>query len=249
VNDCAQTFGLGTDYLNSEFISLMLQLTKTEWWILISLLLLSFVPGVGGALRLLELMQDSQLEFLPANPRVQSAPTPVIFHLIGVIPYCFIGAFQFLPSIRKRYPNFHRGMGGALIVAGLFSSVSGLWMTHFYSFPESLQGALLYWVRWVVGVAMTGFILHGIRCIWRRRFPEHGAWMIRAYALGQGAGTQVIVGILWAIPFGEATGFTRDILMTLAWVINVIIAEWIIYRSKRPRTAAILIPSAKPVPN
>ncbi|MFT6864468.1 MAG: hypothetical protein ACJAVK_003034, partial [Akkermansiaceae bacterium] len=56
--------------------------------------------------------------------------------------------------------------------------------------------------------------------------------MIRAYALGQGAGTQVLVSIPWLVTVGEPSGFTRDVLMTLAWVINVFVAEWIIRRRR-----------------
>ena len=52
--------------------------------------------------------------------------------------------------------------------------------------------------------------------------------MIRAYALGQGAGTQVLITIPWLLTVGEPTGLTRDILMTVAWVLNIIIAERVI---------------------
>jgi hypothetical protein len=57
--------------------------------------------------------------------------------------------------------------------------------------------------------------------------------MIRAYALGQGAGTQVITAIPWLILVGEPSGFTRDILMTLSWVINLLIAEAVIRRGRK----------------
>jgi hypothetical protein len=59
--------------------------------------------------------------------------------------------------------------------------------------------------------------------------------MIRAYALGQGAGTQVLVlgpGVLLS---GEVLGPTRDLLMTLAWAINLAVAEHLIRRGAGPR--------------
>ena len=54
--------------------------------------------------------------------------------------------------------------------------------------------------------------------------------MIRAYALGQGAGTQVLVLGPWMLITGESGGLTRDVLMTVAWAINVVVAEVIIRR-------------------
>jgi uncharacterized membrane protein len=202
---------------------------KSEWLILIGLLLLSFVPSIGGIFRLLELGLGISLEFLPKNPRVQSFSAPVEFHLLSSIPYCIIGAFQFLPSIRRKHLKWHQLAGKFIIFAGLVSALSGLWMTHYYSFPESLQGELLYFVRLFVGVSMIGSILLGLSFALKKKISQHKAWMVRAYALGQGAGTQVIIAIpLLLIAGEEPTGFTRDILMTAAWVINIIIAEWCI---------------------
>ncbi len=54
-------------------------------------------------------------------------------------------------------------------------------------------------------------------------------WMIRAYAIGQGASTQGLVIMFCNVISGEEpSGFTRDVLMTFAWVINIFVAEWII---------------------
>ncbi len=208
----------------------MIKLKKSEWFILIGLLLLSLMPCVGGVFRLIELGLGARLESLPANPRIQSAPIPVGFHLLSSILYCILGAFQFLVSIRLNYPKWHKLAGRILVCAGLVSALSGLWMTHYFSFPESLQGALLYFVRIVVAISMTACLLLGVSSILRKKVAQHQAWMIRAYALGQGAGTQVLIGIPWALTFGEANGFTRDILMTVAWAINMFVAEWIINR-------------------
>ena len=210
----------------------MANMKKSEWLIVTGLLLLSFVPSVGGLLRLVELGAGSGIDFLPANPRVQNAPLPVILHLFSSIPYCVIGAFQFLQSIRQNHLRWHKVSGRLLVLLGIVSALSGLWMTHFYSFPESLQGNLLYVVRIFVSLFMVLFILLGLSSILQKRVLQHRAWMIRAYALGQGAGTQVLVAIPFLLAVGEPTSLVRDILMTIAWVINISVAEWII-RLKR----------------
>ena len=214
----------------------MINLKKSEWFVLMGLLVLSFVPSLGGIFRLLELGLGTAVEFLPENPRVQSAPVPVELHLISSIPYCILGAFQFLLSIRKNYPKWHRIAGRCLVCAGIVSALSGLWMTHYYSFPDSLQGDLLYFFRIIVGVSMATCIVLGLSSAPKKSIAQHQAWMIRAYALGQGAGTQVLIAIPWLLTVGEPSGFQRDILMTAAWVINIVVAECIIY-CRRPHYA------------
>ena len=216
----------------------MLDLNKSEWSILIGLLLLSFVPSVGGTFRLVELVTSS--EFLPANPRIESVPLPAVFHIVSSALYCILGAFQFLPSIRKRNPKWHRLAGRLLVGAGIVSAISGLWMTHYYAFPDYLQGNLLYVIRILVALSMATFILLGLSAVLKKRIAHHQAWMIRAYALGLGAGTQVLIAIPWLLTVGEPSGITRDILMTAAWMFNIFVAEWVIDKRVRlKRTAPV----------
>jgi hypothetical protein len=54
--------------------------------------------------------------------------------------------------------------------------------------------------------------------------------MIRAYATGLGAGTQVVTHLFWLLLVGQPTGFSRAVLMGAGWVINLAVAEWIIRR-------------------
>lgn len=204
----------------------MIKLKQSEWVVLIGLLLVSIVPTAGGLFRLVELASGH--EFLPENPRIQSAALPVIVHISASVFYCIVGAFQVFPSIRNTHPKWHRFAGRLLVGAGITSALTGLWMTHYYSFTADLQGELLYFVRMVVGFAMIAFISLGLTAVLKRRFKQHQAWMIRAYALGLGAGTQVLITIPLLLTVGEPMGMPRDVLMTSAWVINIVIAEWVI---------------------
>ena len=206
----------------------MIGIKKTEWLLLVGLLVLSFVPVVGGTFRLAELGLGNTIEFLPINPRIESAPIPVVFHLVSSIAYCILGAFQFLPTLRKNHPLWHRVAGRLLVCAGVVSALSGLWMTHFYAFPAQLQGTLLYVVRVIVSVAMVIFIGVAVSSILKKRVIKHQAFMIRAYALGQGAGTQVLITLPWLLSVGEPEGFTREILMSAAWLVNIAVGEWVI---------------------
>jgi hypothetical protein len=73
----------------------------------------------------------------------------------------------------------------------------------------------------------------GFTAIRRRDIARHRAWMIRGYAIGQGAGTQVLTGLLYALFGGVPGEVTRAVfLMGGAWAINLVVAEWFI--RKRP---------------
>ncbi len=209
-----------------------MKLQRSEWIVVISLLLLSFIPCVGGTIRLIELGLGATFEFLPEKPEIRSTPIPVQIHLATAIPYCVLGIGQFLPSVRRRHPKLHRITGRVLALAGVVSVLSALWMTQYYAYPDGVQSPLLYVVRFTVGVTMLGSICLGIANAMKRKIGTHQAWMIRAYALGQGAGTQSLIGIPWVLAAGEPTGTSRDFVMTGGWVINALVAEWINRRQR-----------------
>ncbi len=202
-------------------------LSRKEWFIIAGLSILSFVPSLGGTLRVIDVTTDSS--FSPENARLLENPFPIVVHIISSVLFCILGIFQFIPSIRHKNPKRHRILGRAFVYNGLVAAVTGLWMTHFYNFSPELQGKLIYTVRLTVGIATIVLILYAVKAAKTKNFKNHQANMIRAYALGQGAGMQVLTGIIWSLLFDEAKGFTRDVVMTSSWIINIIIAEFIIY--------------------
>lgn len=197
------------------------------------LLALSLIPTFGGVVRLMSVTGDAAVT--PDNARFLQAPTAVVVHAVSATLYALLGAFQFGRGFRARWPAWHRSAGKLLTFAGLVSAITGLWMTVFYPIPLSLQGPILYCVRLAVGSAMIASLVFGWSSILRRRVARHEAFMIRAYALGQGAGTQALVLLPWMLTTGESGGPTRDLLMTLAWLLNIGVAEAII-RRKNPYT-------------
>lgn len=107
-------------------------------------------------------------------------------------------------------------------------------MTHFYALPPQ-DGVILYGLRLFFGWLMVLSLVFGVVAIWRRDFMQHGAWMIRAYAIGLGAGTQVFTHIpLMLFPSSEIE-IPRAVAMGAGWVINLIVAEWIIRKRLAPQ--------------
>jgi MFS family permease len=192
-----------------------------------SLVLLSIVPVAAGLGRLIELAGDPLVT--AANARFVARPLPVVLHIVGVIPYSLLGAFQFAPAFRRRAPRWHRAVGGVVAVLGLTVGVTGMWMAQSYAWPKG-DGVALYVLRMVLGSATIFAIVAGLAAIGRRDFAAHGRWMLRAYAIAMGAGTQVFTHLPWFILFGEPGEFSRTLLMAAGWGINLIVAEGIIRR-------------------
>lgn len=202
--------------------------TKTEWIIPIGLILLGIVPVLAGAARIVEL--SSGAEITPANTRFFTSPIPVVSHIISVTLYSLLGALQFVPSLRRRKVGWHRNVGRLLIPSGLVAALSGLWMTQYYPWPE-FDGVWLYGLRLVFGSAMLLSLILGYVAALRNDFKQHPVWMIRAYAIGLGAGTQVFTHIP-AMLFPSITGeLSRTLMMGAGWVINLAVAEWVIRKS------------------
>jgi hypothetical protein len=210
-----------------------------SWLAPVALIVLSLIPMVAGAMRLTELAGGAVVT--EQNARFFDSPVPVLTHIVSVTVFCLLGAFQFVPSLRRGKrgrPTWHRTAGLILIPAGLLAALSGLWMSVFYP-PQPGDSALLLVFRLLFGSAMVASIVFAVRALLGRDFVRHGAWMTRAYAIGVGAGTQALVLIPGTIVFGPADKLSRGLLMGTAWVINLVVAEYVIRRrARRSRNGA-----------
>lgn len=207
---------------------------KTNWFVIIGLLLLCVIPIAAGIHRLIQL---SSGVISDENRRFFNAPIPVILHIISMCIFGPIGALQFIPSLRGKN-KWHRYSGQVIWVSGLISALSGLYMAHFYILPAS-DGTILYIERLFVGTAMLASLILGYAAIKKRDFKCHEEWMLRSYAIGMGAGTQVVTHLPWLLLIGPPSTFERAILMGLGWGINIIIAEMIIYKKNNSKKLAL----------
>ncbi len=201
------------------------------WPVPAGLVALSAIPLTAGTLRLIQLSGGP--ETIPADDRFTGFPAALVIHILGAAGFALIGILQLVPGIRRRHLAWHRRAGRVVIAAGLAVAGSALWLTVFYA-PQPGTGDLLYLLRLVFSSAMVGCIVLGLTAIRRRDVAAHRAWMIRAYAVGLAAGTQVFTeGV------GEAllgTGEIRgDLLKGAGWVLNLAVAEWVIRLPARRR--------------
>jgi len=200
-------------------------------WLPFALIALGGLPVVAGTLRLAELAGAPPV--LPLNPRIAASPAPVVIHVAAAILYLVVGAFHFSAPVRRRWLAWHRRAGPVLVTLGLAVALSALWMTQFYP-REDGTGILHYLFRLSFGSAMAACLVLGVAAVRRHDFVVHQAWMIRAYALAAGAGTQVFTLGIGESLFG-ASELSSGLALGAGWAINLIVAEYVIARLRNAR--------------
>jgi len=170
----------------------------------------------------------------------------VILHAVGSSVYLVLGALQFAPSLRRR--RWHRIAGRILVPAGLISALSGMWMAVFYAIPTEMNGPALIVMRLVLGTAMAASIVAAFLAIRRGDVRAHSAWMTRAYAIGLGAGTQLLTLLPWTLAFGIPSQTMHSVLMGAAWAINLFVAEVVIRRRARRSAGTVRAAGRSAVP-
>ncbi len=208
---------------------------SSDWGIPAGLIALSVIPIAAGSVRLMQLAGGAVTE---ENARFFDSPLPAIAHITTVTLFSLLGALQFAPRIRNAYPAWHRWSGRLVVPSGLTAALTGLWLAHFYYLPPT-DGTALYLMRLIVGVWMTYALCRGYLAIRARDVETHRNWMLRGYAIGMGAGTQVITNLPVILTVGPPDTALRAVLMGAGWAINAAVAELIIFRRGRPAVLAL----------
>ncbi|MEO8530067.1 MAG: DUF2306 domain-containing protein [Deltaproteobacteria bacterium] len=181
---------------------------------IIGLLTLALIPFAGSIHRIID------VTFLAAtleSARFHTAPIPILLHASFASMFLILGAIQFAPKQRK----WHRNAGKVAIVAGLIAALAGLWMTQTYPHGPG-NPELIYGFRITFGTLWALSLIAGFLAIRQRNFVAHRAFMIRAYAIGAGAGTSVLTITLFGNTFGQVA----------AWALNLAVAEYLIHRKR-----------------
>lgn len=217
---------------------------ERAWPVTTLLVALAAIPVTSGVLRLVQLTGGPQI--MPADARFTVSPSAVVVHVLASAVLALAGAFQFLPRFRRRGRAWHRRAGRVVSVAGLLAAGSALWLTLGYPAKPG-TGELLYVARLVVGSVTAGSLVLGVAAIRRRDVAAHRAWMIRAYALGLGAGTQVFTEGFGGAVFGAGVP-ASDLEKIAGWVVNAVVAEYVIRRTPRRTRYAVPATTVEALP-
>ena len=85
---------------------------RNGWPIAAGLLVLSIIPVAAGVVRLVSLATGATVTL--ANARFFAHPLPVQLHIVGASLFLVLGALQFWPGFRRRFPRWHRMAGRML---------------------------------------------------------------------------------------------------------------------------------------
>jgi uncharacterized membrane protein len=186
----------------------------SRWLVPAGLAVLSLIPVGAAVYRLVDLTGAATAESL----RYHAATLATVLHAGGGAIFLTLGPLQ-LMRVRG-----HRVMGRIALAAGLAAALSGLWMTM--TFPsEPNNDPLIMALRLVFGSGWAVCLILGLQSARQRRFADHRAWMLRAYAIALGAGTTVITFGLWYAATGLDTPLSSALAQLAAWVINLAVAE------------------------
>ena len=160
----------------------------------------------------------------------------LLVHVVAAILAILIGPFQFLPGIRKgRWLKVHRWLGRTYLLSILFGGLSGLYMAQFAhggTISELGFGALA--ILWLY----SGY--RAYRHIRNKELEEHRQWMIRNYALTF-AGVMLRVWSPLSVGLGADFTTAYVIIAWACWVPNLLVAEWIIRRSRPVQRRTVVL--------
>jgi len=152
-----------------------------------------------------------------------------------------LGALQFFPRLRARWPAWHRRAGTVYVICCLLGGLAGLTLAFGTTAgPIAGLGFGGLAVAWLISTANA----------WRYAragdFVRHPRWMIRGYALTFAAVTlRLYLGVFGVVHADFMTGYR--IAAWLCWIPNLIFVEAFILRQPAFRTSPPLAaPSRSP---
>jgi uncharacterized membrane protein len=175
-------------------------------------------------------VDDSRLD-VPGGPHYAVLVTHIFTATVALV----LGPLQFLPRVRARR-RVHRTIGRLYLLAGVLPSALA-------AIPVALWSGRLLTQVGLITAAVLWLITGGLayRAARRRDFAAHRAWMMRNFALTFLAVTSrllVPLLLLAQIPFGGASAASIGerapsmipIGQTLGWIVNLLVAEFLIRR-------------------
>lgn len=164
----------------------------------------------------------------------------LVTHIFTATVALVLGPLQFVPKIRARR-RIHRTIGRVYLLAGVLPSAVA-------TVPVAMFSGSLFTQISLITAAVLWLITGGLayRAARRRDFGAHRAWMMRNYALTFLAVTSRVLTplLLFAqIPFGagdlKSIGAHATAMIpvgqTLGWIIDLIVVEIIIRRTRAQR--------------
>lgn len=194
---------------------------KVGWFFIISLILLLIV---FAAIRSFEsytgIAQQNLFEL-----RYLEHPIVTALHMLSGILFISLAPLQFVKRFRIKRLGLHRQLGrvlvGCALISGTYGLISAIVLPAFGGLPSEAAA-------WFFGPLFLFAIVRAFWCARNKKITQHRQWMIRAFALGLGVGTQRIILIILMISTGYSFEESFGPALWLGFGLNLLIAEsWI----------------------
>jgi uncharacterized membrane protein len=171
---------------------------------------------------------------LDAHFRNERALT--LTHILPAMAFMILGPLQFMSTLRRRHPAFHRWSGRIFLSASAMVGVTGLTM----AFGKTVGGLdekaaiILFGTFFLIALAIA--LWHALH----RDFAQHREWMIRGYAIGLAVATirPIVGGFFAAALLSGHAPEPKEFFGTAFWIgftLQTIAAEiWINYTRPDP---------------
>ena len=147
----------------------------------------------------------------------------MFLHMFGGSLALSTGVIAMTPYFRNNYLNAHRILGKLYCIGVLMGSVGSIFMSF-----VSNGGIVTHFGFGLCSLVWAYSTYRGYRAIRSKQIEEHRVWMIRSFSI-----TLIAVALRIELPFLSiySSAEFKDIYMLvswLAWVPNLIIAEWFV---------------------
>lgn len=203
---------------------------KSNWRVPLLLLMLGSLNVLFGALQL-----DTIRQGPPSVPeefttmQYFATPIPIVLHIVAGIAFNLLGPFQFAPSLRQRWPGWHRWTGRLLIIAGVLVGLTGLWMNQFF---PAYGGLLKYTGVIVNSIGLVASLGIALQVILAGDVRRHRAWMMRAIAFGLGPATQRLFILPYFFIYGMPNDLVIGLVIWFGFLVNLSVVEWVLLRER-----------------
>lgn len=148
-------------------------------------------------------------------------------HVYSSILVIFCGLFQFNKYLINKQPRIHKTFGYIYVIDLLLISGPGALIMSFYA-----NGGIPAQISFVIlSICWISFTLYAFILVLRKKYIQHGKWLLRSYALTLSAVTLRFYLLLFDY-FNVNLGPVESYILVayLSWIPNLIVAEILIRR-------------------
>lgn len=160
------------------------------------------------------------LAFAGMPHQIAQAKAAFVLHISASSIALVLGAYQLLPTLRRRHRNVHRWVGRCYAIAVLVGSISAGLMAFEIANSVATLGFAILAVLWLATTVKA------VQLARANRIADHRKWMICSFSLTFAAVTLRLQLLVSAVGFGMPYDQIYPFLAWSCWVPNILFAIW-----------------------